>query len=131
MNYNFDWDIVSEGAPYVTISKLGLAFNMASIRKLGSPAFVILGFDYEQMAIGIKDATEILEECNNAYPFRERIKNNWVRIGCREFVRYLEKLSGLDFTKAKRYIADFDLENKLLIVKINSEGDDEIIEDEA
>ncbi|MBR6254155.1 MAG: hypothetical protein IKR22_01845 [Clostridiales bacterium] len=125
MNYNFDWDIVSEGAPYVTISKLGVAFNMAAIKKLGTPAFVMLGLDSEKMVLGVKTAPEWCENDKNTYQFRERIKNGWVRIGCKEFVRYLEKLSGMDYSRARRYIADFDSENQLLIVKVNGEGDEE------
>lgn len=129
MNYNFDWNIVSEGAPYVTISKLGIAFNMASIKKLGSPEYVMLGFDADQMAIGVKAAVEMHDGDKNVYSFKERIKNNWVRIGCKDFVKYLEKLSGLSFAKAIRYIADFDSENVLLIIKVTEEGDDEDADD--
>ena len=129
MNYNFDWNIVSEGAPYVTISKLGIAFNMASIKKLGSPEYVMLGFDADQMVIGVKAAVEIQEGDKNVYLFKERIKNNWVRIGCKDFVKYLEKLSSLSFDKAIRYIADFDSENLLLIIKVTEEGDDEDADD--
>ena len=129
MNYNFDWNIVSEGAPYVTISKLGIAFNMASIKKLGSPEYVMLGFDADQMVIGVKAAVEIHDGDKNVYSFKERIKNNWVRIGCKDFVKYLEKLSGLSFAKAIRYIADFDSENLLLIIKVTEEGDDEDADD--
>ncbi|MBR6475260.1 MAG: hypothetical protein IKS98_07395 [Lachnospiraceae bacterium] len=129
MNYNFDWNIVSEGAPYVTISKLGIAFNMASIKKLGSPEYVMLGFDADQMVIGVKAAVEIHDGDKNVYSFKERIKNNWVRIGCKDFVKYLEKLSALSFAKAIRYIADFDSENLLLIIKVTEEGDDEDADD--
>ena len=129
MNYNFDWDIVSEGAPYVTISKLGIAFNMASIKKLGSPDFVMLGLDANQMVIGVKSTTETTESNKNVYPFKERIKNNWVCIGCKDFVKYLEKLSGRSFAKAVRYIADYDSGNSLLIIKVTEEGDDDIAED--
>ena len=129
MNYNFDWDIVSEGAPYITISKLGIAFNMASIKKLGSPDFVMLGFDAEQMVIGVKATVEMHEGDKNVYPFKERIKNNWVRIGCKDFVKYLERLSGLSFAKAVRYIADYDAENLLLIIRVTEEGDDEIADE--
>lgn len=126
MKYNFDWDIVSEGAPYVTISKLGIAFNMASIKKLGTPEYVMIGFDDKQMVIGVKATPEMNENDKNVYQFRERIKSNWVRIGCKDFVKYLEKLSGISFAKAVRYVADFDSENLLLIIKVTEEGDDEV-----
>jgi hypothetical protein len=130
MDYCFDWDIVSEGAPYVTISKLGIAFNMASIKKLGTPSNVMLGFDSSQMVIGVKVASETNTDNRNIYQFKDRIKNNWVRIGCRDFIRYLEKLSGLDFTKSKRYIADFDNDNLLLIIRITEGGDEDESDEE-
>lgn len=129
MNYNFDWNIVSEGAPYVTISKLGIAFNMASIKRLKSPDSVMLGFDSENMAIGVISADSATDTDINTYPFKERIKNNWVRIGCKDFVKYLEKLSGLSFSKAVRYIADYDSDKGLLIISINKKGDDDIEDD--
>lgn len=129
MKYNFDWNIVSEGAPYVTISKLGIAFNMASINKLGSPEYVMLGFDCQNMVIGVIATQEMDGNNKNIYPFKERIKNNWVRIGCKDFVKYLEKLSGVSFSKAVRYMADFDPDDSLLIIKIAAEGDDEETDD--
>ncbi|MBP5491641.1 MAG: hypothetical protein J6Y08_02230 [Clostridiales bacterium] len=129
MNYNFDWDIVSEGAPYVTISSLGLAFNMASVKKLDTPEYVMLGFDCNQMVIGVKPVTGVDETEKNVYQFKGRVKNNWVRIGCKDFVKYLEKLSGEDYTKSKRYMADFDSDNDLLIVKVSEEGDDDMTEE--
>lgn len=129
MTYNFDWNIVSEGAPYVTISKLGIAFNMSSIKKLDTPEYVMLGFDDKQMVIGVKATPEMRDSDRNVYQFRERIKSNWVRIGCKDFVKYLEKLSGISFAKAVRYMADFDSENHILIIKVTEEGDGEDVDD--
>ena len=89
----------------------------------------MLGFDDQQMVIGVKATPEMNENDRNVYQFRERIKSNWVRIGCKDFVRYLEKLSGISFTKAVRYMADFDSENLLLIIKVTEEGDDEVADE--
>ncbi len=114
MNYNFNWSAISSGAPYVTISSLGIAFNSAAISKLGSPSQVLVGFDEEKCAIGIKAYHG--ETGYKAYAFAERAKNGWVRIGCRDFVKYLQSMSGMDFSAARRYIAKYDIEEDTLVV---------------
>lgn len=129
MKYNFDWNIVSEGAPYITVSKLGIAFNAASIKQLGSPDYIMIGFDSEHLVIGVAAVPE-RDECDkNVYQIKDRIRYNWVRIGCKEFIRYLEKLSGISFEKAVRYMAEYDPENYMLTIKINEGGEDDDCDD--
>ena len=41
MKFNFDWNYVAAGAPYITISGLALGFNAPSIALLGNPEEVI------------------------------------------------------------------------------------------
>ena len=43
MNFNFDWNYISNGAPYVTIGSAALGFNTPSISLLGNPEEVIVG----------------------------------------------------------------------------------------
>ena len=54
MKFNFDWNYVAAGAPYITISELALGFNASSIALLGNPEEVIIGFDDQTMTIGVK-----------------------------------------------------------------------------
>lgn len=54
MKFNFDWNYVAAGAPYITISGLALGFNAPSIALLGNPEEVIIGFDDQTMTIGVK-----------------------------------------------------------------------------
>ena len=115
MKFNFDWSIVGGGAPYVTISSHGIAFNSTSISKLKSPEQIIVGFDEEQLVLGIK-AHE--GENSKPYEFASRIRNAWIRIGCRDFVKYLERLTGNDFSQAKRFVAESDAETGILIVDL-------------
>ena len=119
MSFNFDWNYVSSGAPYVTVSNLGLAFNMPSVTMLGNPEEVVVGFDEEQLAIGVKNSSGM--ENVKPYKFYSRIKNGWVRIGCKDFVKYLSTIAGVDFNPAKKYIARFDSEQQILYIKINEE----------
>lgn len=120
MSYSFDWDIVSEGVPYVTISKAGLAFNMPAIKKLEIPNYVMVGFDECRMIIGIKGVSSA-NAYKNTYPFKERIKNNWVRIGCKDFIKYLEKKSGMCFSDAKRFDAEYDSEERILCIYVRED----------
>ena len=97
MKFNFDWNCVAAGAPYITISELALGFNLPSISLLGNPEEVVVGFDEKTMTIGVKqyDGTENVK----SYKFYSRMKNGWIRIGCKDFVKYLSTLTGLKFSQ--------------------------------
>ena len=125
MKFNFDWNYISAGAPYVTISELSIGFNANSIKLLNNAKEVALGFDEEKKAIGIKNSDDI--ENAKTYIFYDRMKNGWVRIGCKDFIRYLSAVTGVSFTPAKKYIARYDKEDKLLYILIN---DEEVIDEE-
>ena len=75
MKFNFDWNCVAAGAPYITISELALGFNLPSISLLGNPEEVVVGFDEKTMTIGVKqyDGTENVK----SYKFYSRMKNGW------------------------------------------------------
>lgn len=119
MKFNFDWNYVSAGAPYVTISELGLAFNTPAVSLLKNPEDVVVGFDETNLTIGVKDASNM--ENVKTYKFFSRINSGWVRIGCKDFVKYLSVISGMKFAPAKKYVAQFDKENQILYITINSE----------
>ena len=46
------------------------------------------------------------------------MKNGWVRIGCKDFVKYLSTLTGLKFNPAIRYVAKFDTEDRILYISV-------------
>lgn len=118
MSFNFDWNFISSGAPYVTISDTGLGFNTPAITMLGTPDYIQAGFDNEAMVIGIRGCEE--SSSIKTYRFKERIKDGWVRIGCRDFVKYLSDLLGLSFSPAKRYVAKYDSAEDVLYVELNA-----------
>ena len=116
MKFNFDWNYVAAGAPYITISELALGFNAPSISLLGNPEEFIIGFDDQTMTIGVKkyDGNENVK----SYKFYSRMKNGWVRIGCKEFIKYLSSLTGLEFSPAIRYIAKYDEQEEILYISV-------------
>jgi len=124
MKYNFNWSAVSGGAPYVTISQTSIAFNSVSIEKLGNPEKVDVGFDEENCIIGIKPHDNS-STSSKPFVFAEKIKNGWVRIGCRDFVKYLQVLTGVGFKPAKKYIATYDAINEILIINVKGHFENE------
>ncbi len=123
MKFNFDWNYVSAGAPYVTVSETSIAFNSPAVSMIGDPEKIVIGFDKDNLAIGVRDASGI--EGVKTYSFASRVNNGWVRIGCRDFIKYLSSISGIDFSPAKRYLAKLDSEDNVLYIEVNSERGDE------
>lgn len=120
MAYNFDFSYLKNGSPIVTLSSSGIAFNKGAIEYLGTPDQVIIGFDQNACAIGIRAKGE--DTTSPTYEFARRIKNDWIRIGAKDFVKYLSKVSGIDFlTKAKQFIAEYDPETRTLVVVVDEE----------
>ena len=124
MKYNFNWSAVSGGAPYITLSSLGISFNSVSIDKLNRPAEILIGFDEEKCVLGIKAYEG--EPGVKPYEFASRVKNGWVRIGCKDFIKYLQSITGLDFSTSKKYVAKFLAEGNMLTVAVLGEPEKEI-----
>ena len=120
MAFNFDFSYLKNGSPIVTLSSFGISFNKGAIETLGTPQQVIIGFDPKACAIGVRARGE--DTASPAYDFARRIKNDWIRIGAKDFVKYLSKASGLDFlTKAKQLVAEYDPETETLIVVVDEQ----------
>lgn len=120
MSYNFDFSYLKNGSPIVTLSSFGIAFNKGAIESLGTPEQVIIGFDAQSCAIGVRARGENTDA--PSYDFARRIKNDWVRIGAKDFMRYLSKASGIDFLeKAKQFLAEFDSTTKTLVVVVDEQ----------
>lgn len=119
-NFNFNFEFIGSGAPIVTLSSLGIAFNPVCRAMLNYTEKVNIGFDEKKMAIGVKAHNPDTQV--KAFEFESRVRNGWIRIGARDYVKYLALISKIDFTnKAKQFIATFDEENKMLIVIIDEE----------
>lgn len=120
LDFNFNFSYLKNGSPIVTISSLGLAFNKGAIDLLGNPKQIIIGYDEKRHAIGVKDRGDNIDA--PYYEFSSRIKNDWIRIGAKDFAKYLSKVTQIDFlTKAKQFIPEFDDESKTLIVIVDHE----------
>ena len=120
MAYNFDFSYLKNGAPAVTLSSFGIAFNKGAIESLGVPDKVIIGYDQEKQAIGVRARGDDTD--SPYYDFAPRVKNDWIRIGAKDFMKYLSRISRIDFlSKAKQFIAEFDEETQTLVIVIDEE----------
>lgn len=120
--YNFDWNYVISGSAYVTISSGSLAFNRLAVKKLNAPPKVLIGFDEERKAIGVKPVSNDYAGPEKVYPFAEKQgSDGWIRIGCRDFISTLaEMISDLDFEKSQRF--GVRLDGDTLVIKIEKDN---------
>lgn len=120
MAYDFNFEYIRHGGSVVTLSSLGISFNRGAIDALGNPDQVLLGYDEKQRAIGVRARGE--DTTSPFYEFGSRVKNDWVRIGAKDFARYLAKVSGIDFlTKAKQFIPEYDEETQTLVIVVDED----------
>ena len=94
MAYNFNFSFLKNGNPVVTLSSFGIAFNKGAIEALGTPEEIVIGFDQKACAIGVRRKGE--DETSPSYEFARRIKNDWIRVGAKDFMKYLAKASGIE-----------------------------------
>jgi hypothetical protein len=118
MSFNFDFNYVKNGTPIVTLSSLGIAFNRASREALHNPKRILIGYDMSAHVIGVKAANE--GDTGALYEFASRVKNDWVRIGCKDFIKHLAIETGISIDKkAIQFIAEYDSELEMLVICVD------------
>ena len=56
------------------------------------------------------------------YEFATRVKNDWVRIGCKDFIKHLALETGLHFDKkAIQFLVSYDPEIMMLIIRVDEQ----------
>ena len=120
MAYNFDYSYLKNGSPIVTLSSFGIAFNKGAIQSLGTPEQVLIGYDQEAHAIGVRAKGD--DTSAPAYEFASRVKNDWIRIGAKDFMKHLSRTSGINFLdKSKQFVADYDSATQTLVIIVDEE----------
>lgn len=117
--YQFDFSFVRSGAPIVTLSATGLAFNSVVRSMLHFPEKIDIGYDEAANAIGVCAHRD--EHGGKPYVFEGRQKDGWVRISCRDFMRYLSAKTGIDFSKAIQFIPQYLEDEKMLVVIVDNQ----------
>lgn len=119
--FNFDFNIVKNGVPFVTISTIGLAFNQAAVASLKCPKHVIVGFDKEKNVIGVKACQDEVLSGLSVYEFSARLdRSGWVRLSMRDFIKYLTLSSGFDFRTSKRFMIESDNEYGTMLIYVDN-----------
>lgn len=121
MGYNFRWSAPSAGAPIVSIASYGFTFNSSVIEMLGKPTKILIGYDDESRVIGIKPVDGGADA--RAYEFIKKERRGYIRISNKDFIKYIEASSGINYAKAKRYIAIWDNSEEVLILKLDEPMD--------
>lgn len=113
---NFDWNYIAAGAPYLTISRLGISLNTSVLSLLGNPEKILLGFDANTMTIGVKPYEG--EQDVKTYDIGGRVKHGWVKIGCKDFISFLTQKTGMSFSPARRFTVNREQNTQILYVNL-------------
>lgn len=117
----YKWYSPTTGAPIVSLAEYGITFNIGAIEIMGKPDYVMLGYDEEENLIGVKPCDENEE---NRIKFYKKIKNKYIRLANKDFIRFLKSIISEDFkieSKAKRYVAKWDKVEKILYIDLNNQ----------
>ena len=118
--YNFNFSFAKYGTPIVTLSAVGIAFNAGSRSLLGYPEQIEIGFDDRALVIAVRPHAE--DSPAPAYEFESRMKDEWIRISMRDFMRFLSQRSGIDFLdRAVQFIPEYDEEENMLMIFVDRE----------
>lgn len=121
--YNFMWSSPSAGAPIVSIALYGITFNSAVLDILKRPEMIMIGYDEREKVIGVKPITK-QEDDGKGFVFAERERRGNVRIGNKDFLRYIATSAELNLEKSEKFIASWDEQENILIVDLNTPLDD-------
>ena len=102
---------------HITFVHLNLKASLFDEFVCDVPEKINIGYDEKAHAIGIKRHQPLSSMAS--YDFETREKNDWVRIGCKDFMKYLSTTTQIDFTKAKQFIAEYDEATETLIVVVD------------
>jgi hypothetical protein len=121
MSYNFKWFNKQLGVSKITMADYGLIFNRASIKELGRPDFILLGFDKDSYKVGIKPLVkgQDPELESYAFPFIEKEKDGLIRLNCKDFIKSISRMGlPLNLNPAKKLTAVWDDTADVLIVDL-------------
>lgn len=125
MSNKYNLDFGSNNGFSIGVSNAGIAFRNMTIKALGYPERVNIGINKEKGIIGVKVAREP-DKFIKSYAFcnNERRKS-WLIIVSRHLVRAIEEITGITYGgKYVYYAADYDKEEKMLIVNLKKKKED-------
>ena len=97
---NFTAFNFSEGAPYITVTKNGAAFNKSVVMKMGYPTYVLLLINAPQKQIAIKACSQETPNATRFYNADKKNNSLFVRWNAKDLLNTLKDITGWDYTKA-------------------------------
>ena len=131
MSVNFEWFNPKVGTPIVSLASYGITFSKSAVQLMGTPDYVMLGFNRTGRIVGVKicDKTE-----ERKIPFAEKMRNGYVRLNAKDFIRHIISSTGCehDFGKeVTRYIGTWLQDEKLMLIDLNKPLHKGEVEDES
>lgn len=115
---SFEWYNPQAKLPTVSIAEYGITIPKHTLKLMGDPEYVMLGYDKENKELAVKTCDE-----NEIYGIkikRVKLKKDdlvYTRINVKDFIKMINDYY---FGKeAKRYIAIWDDENKILTANLS------------
>lgn len=126
---NFEWFDSSIGTPIISIASYGLTFSRGAVQKMGTPEYVMLGFDKNSEIVGIQvcDGNE-----KRKVEFASKERGGNVRINSKSFIRFIFSYidnENLIQNRATRFIGKWDSEQKLMTIDLKKPLDTDDEED--
>lgn len=128
--FEFEYFNPALGAITVSIAEYGLTFSKAAVEVLGRPQYVMLAYDKNKQIVGVIPVSEAEPK---KIEFISKMKNGYVRINTKDFVRFLMKHFPDDVQmfgkKATRYFSYWEEKNGVLVVDLKRPLDQQSSED--
>lgn len=113
---DFEWYYPSSELLKVSISDTSITFYNETVEAMGSPKYILLGFNEDNKVIGVK-ACDTEEE--NSLAFSLKQKNSYIRINDKKFIRFINSRLEDGFNeklKQEKYAAKWDKEKGFLYI---------------
>lgn len=113
---DFEWYYPNSKLLQVSIFDSGITFYNETVEVMGSPKYIILGYNEDNKIIGVR-ACENAED--NCIDFSIKKKNSYIRINDKKFIRFIESHLGETASfkgRQKKYPAKWDAENSTLYI---------------
>ena len=125
MSNKYNLDFGSNNGFSIGVSNAGIAFRNMTIKALGYPERVNIGINKENGIIGVKSAREP-DKFIKSYAFcNNKRRKSWLIIVSKHLVKAIEEITGITYGgEYVYYAADYDKEEKMLIVNLKEKEKD-------
>lgn len=114
----FEWYDPNKDVLRVSITQNGITFYKEVIEAMGSPEYILLGFNEDKKMIGVKICDK---DHDNKIEFEAKRNNSYIRICDKKFIRFISSRANLNLDKKSRsriYTALWDHELKILYIDL-------------